>query len=173
LVLSPILSALYIIPALYIFENQLKSLKILIFFLSFVDNSLLVAQNKSLTVSNHFLFYSYQIIFSLLDRFSLKLEHEKTEVFHFLRSTSLFNLSLLDLFPLGSLILQPKNLWRYLDFIFNKKLIFCTYIDFYANKAISTVKCMKLLSNSTHGIIPQQKHLLYRSCVLLIILYGF
>jgi len=32
---------------------------------------------------------------------------------------------------------------------------------------------MKMLSNSNHGINPLQKHLLYRSCILLIALYGF
>jgi len=109
LVLSSILSALYISLVLHIFENCLKSLKISISFLSFVDDSLLVAQNKSLTVSNSFLFYSYQIISSFLNRFSLKLEHGKTEVFHFLRSTSLFNPPPLNLSPLGGPILQLKN----------------------------------------------------------------
>jgi len=59
LALSPILSAFYITLVLHIFENQLKYLKIPIFFLSFVDNGLLVSQNKLLTVSNSFLFCSY------------------------------------------------------------------------------------------------------------------
>jgi len=43
LALFPILSALYISLVLHIFENHLKSLKIPISFLSFVNNSLLVA----------------------------------------------------------------------------------------------------------------------------------
>ena len=34
------------------------------------------------------------------------------------------------------------------------------------------VKSMKLLGNSTCGLAPQQKHLLYRSCVLFIALYS-
>ena len=171
--LSPILSALYISPVLHIFENRLKFLKIPISFLSFMDDGLLVAQNKSLTVPNSFLFCNYQIISSLLDRFDLKLEHRNTGVFHFSRSTGLFNPPPLDLFLLDSPILQLKNLWRYLDFIFDRKLKFHTYIDFYANKAIYIVKCMKLLSNYTHGLISQQKCLLYRSCILSIVLYGF
>ena len=32
---------------------------------------------------------------------------------------------------------------------------------------------MKIIGNSTRGLIPQQKHLLYRSCALSITLYGF
>ena len=51
LALSPILSALYISPVLYIFEKYLKTLKIPIFFLSFVDNGLLITQNKSFSTS--------------------------------------------------------------------------------------------------------------------------
>ena len=110
LALFPILSALYISPILHIFENHLKSLRISISFLSFVNNGLLVAQNKSLTISNSFSFCSYQIISSLLDRFGLKLEHGKTKVFYFSRSTGLFNSSSLDLSSLNSPILQLKNL---------------------------------------------------------------
>ena len=35
------------------------------------------------------------------------------------------------------------------------------------------VKCMKLLGNSSRGINPMQKRLLYRCCALLIAFYGF
>ena len=35
------------------------------------------------------------------------------------------------------------------------------------------VKCMKLLGNSLRGINPIRKHLLYRCCILPIMLYGF
>jgi len=43
LALFPILLALYIVSVFHIFENQLKYLKIPIFFLSFVNNGLLVS----------------------------------------------------------------------------------------------------------------------------------
>jgi len=108
--LSPILSALYIFPILYIFEKHLKTLKIPISFLSFINNRLLITQNKSFSISNSLLFCSYQIVSSLLDRFGLKLEHGKTEVFHFSKSNGLFNPPPLNLYPLDSLILWPKNL---------------------------------------------------------------
>jgi len=104
-VLSSILSTLYISMILYILENHLKILKIPISFLSFVNNSLLVAQKKSLSVSNSLLFYSYQIVSSFLDRFGLKLEHGKIVVFYFSRSSGFFNPPPLNLFPIGSPIL--------------------------------------------------------------------
>ena len=108
----------------------------------------------------------------LLDKFSLIVEHSKTEVFHFNRSHD-FDPPPLDLSSTGGPILVPKNLWKYLEFIFNRKLSFHQYIDYYSNRAISMVKYMKILENSPHGIIPTQKHLLYRCCILPITLYSF
>jgi len=64
-------------------------------------------------------------------------------------------------------------MWKYLGFIIDRKLTFHQHIDFYANKSISTVKCMKIIGNSIQGINSFQKQLLYRSCVLPIALYGF
>ena len=81
--LSPILSALYISPVFHILEKCLKSLKIPVSILLFIDNGLFVAQSKSLTTSNSFLFCSYNIVSLLLKKFSLILEHEKMEVFLF------------------------------------------------------------------------------------------
>ena len=109
----------------------------------------------------------------MLDKFGLVVEHSKTEVFHFSRSQGLFNPSPLNLSPLGGPTLTPKSSWKYLGFIFDRKLIFHQHINFYSNKVLSPVKCMKLLRNSSHSINPLQKHLLCRCCILLIALYGF
>ena len=171
--LFSILSTLYIASILYILENCLKILNIPVSILAFVDDGLLVAQNKSLTISNSLLFCSYQITLSLLERFRLMIEYEKTEVFHFSRSYGVYNSPSLDLSSIRGLILCLKNTWRYLGYIFDKKLFFWQHIDFYANKAISTVKCINILGNSVHSLAPQQKHLLYRSCILPIALYEF
>jgi len=171
--LSPILSSLYLSLFLYILENMLKNLRIPVSILFFVDNGLIIAQNKSFDISNSQLFCSYNVLTKLLDSFSLVIEHSKTEIFHFSRSQGVFNPPSLDLSPIGGLILRPKDLWRYLGFIFDCKLSFHKHIDFYANKTISTVKCMKLLGNSLRGINPLQKQLLYRCCILPIALYRF
>ena len=94
-------------------------------------------------------------------------------MFHFFRVHGTFNPPPLDLSPLDSPILSPKSSWYYLGFIFDRKLSFHSHISFYANKAISTIKCMKILGNSTRGLNSYQKHLLYRCCTMLIILYSF
>ena len=171
--LSPILSTLYLSLLIYIIEKRFKSLNLPISILSFIDDGLFIVQNKSLNISNSNLFCSYNILSKLLDSFGLIIEHSKTEIFHFNRSHGPFNPPPLDLSPLGGPILKPKDSWRYLGFIFDQKLFFHKHIDYYANKALSTVKCMKLLGNSSRGISPVQKHLLYRCCTLPIALYGF
>ena len=143
--LSPVLSTLYLSPFLYILENRFKNLKIPTSILSFVDDGLFIVQNKSFNISNLHLFCSYNILSKLLDSFGLVIEHSKTEIFYFSRSQGIYNPPPLDLSPLGSPILCPKDMWKYLGFIFDQKLSFHKHIDHYANKAISTVKCMKLL----------------------------
>jgi len=155
--LSPILSALYLFLFLHILEKCLKILHLKISILFFVNNGLLILQSKSFHLSNACLFSSYNVASQLLSKFSLLVEHSKTEIFYFSRSHGSFNPPSLDLSSVSGSSLVPKNTWRYLGFIFNRRLSFCRHIDFYANKAISTVKCMKILDNSTRGLNLQQK----------------
>ena len=89
--LSPILSAFYFFPFLYILENCLKDFNILVSIISFVDDGLFISQDKSLICSNSCLFYSYNVMTKLLDKFSLIVKHSKTEVFHFNRLHGLFH----------------------------------------------------------------------------------
>jgi len=172
-VLSLILSALYLSPFIYILENRLKHLKILISIISFVDDGLFISQSNSFDISNSHFFCSYNVLTNLLEKFGLVVEHSKTEIFHFNRSQGTFNPPPLDLSPLGESILRSNNSWKYLGFIFDRKLTFHQHVDFYMNKSISTVKYMKILGNSNCDINPLQKQLLYRMCILPITLYGF
>ena len=107
--LSPILSSLYLSPFIYILEKCLKNLKIPTSIISFVDNGLIITQNNSFVMSNSQLFCSYNVLSKLLDNFGLVIEHSKTEIFHFSRSQGVFNLSPLDLSPIGGLTLRPKD----------------------------------------------------------------
>jgi len=173
LALSPILSALYLSPLFYILEKQLKNLKILISILSFVNDGLFISQHKSISVLNANLFCSYNVISSLLTRFGLVVEHRKTKIFHFSRLYGVFNSPPLNITPLGGRVLLLKPMWWYLGFYFDQKLLFHPYIDFYLNKAISTIKCMKMLGNLSRGLSSIQKRCLYICCVLPITLYRF
>ena len=75
-------------------------------------------------------------------------------MFYFSRSDGVFDPSPLDLTALEGPILCPRNTWRYLGFIFDRKLSFHYHIDYHVNKVISTVKYMKILGNSVCGLIP-------------------
>ena len=172
-VLSPILSALYLSLLLYILEKHLKNLKIPVSIISFVDDGLFISQSKSFHTFNCCLFCSYNVISKLLEKFGLIVEHSKTEVFHFNRSQGIFNPPSLDISPIRGIILWPKNMWKYLGFIFDRKLSFYQHVDFYSNKAMSMVKCIKILGNSNWGINLTQKCLLYKTCILSIALYRF
>jgi len=152
--LSPILLALYLLLFLHIIENLLKNLKILISILSFVNNGLFIFQSKLFQISNTHLFSSYNIMTNLLSKFGLIVKHSKTEVFHFTRLQGFFNPPSLDLSPIGGHILCPKDLWKYLGFTFDRKLSFHQHINFYSNKVISTVKCMKILGSSNCSLNP-------------------
>jgi len=167
----PILSTLYLSPIFYSLEKHLKILKISISIISFVDDGLFISQNKSISHSNANLFCSYNIISFLLSKYELIVKQGKTDVLHFSRFQGKFNFPLLNLSSIGSSFLLPKETWRYLGFIFDCKLTFRSHIDFYMNKAISTIKYMKLLGNSTRGINPLQKRRLYRCYALPIALY--
>ena len=117
--------------------------------ISFVDDGLFISQNKSISHSNANLFCSYNVISSLLLKYSLIIKYGKTDIFHFSRSHGAFNPPPFDLSPIRGPLLLSKETWKYLDFIFNHKLMFRNHINFYSNKAISTIKYMKLLSNSS------------------------
>jgi len=146
--LSSILSVLYLLLFLHILEKQLKNHKIPISFLSFVNDGLLVAQSKFFQLSNFCLFCGYNVASILLSDFGLLVKHSKTKIFHFSRLIGSFNPSFLDLSSVGGPTLCSKETWKYLGFIFNRKLLFHQHINFYSNKSISIVKCMKILRNS-------------------------
>jgi len=172
--LSPILSALYLASIIKTFKKRIKNLnkEIPTDILSFVDDGLLISQEKSYSLSNSFLLCSYNIISKILIDAGLIMEHSKTELFYFTRARHPPNPSI-NLSSVGGSVISPKPIWRYLGFYFNHKLNFNYHTHFYAMKCLSTLSTMKMLGNSSRGLLPIQKRLLYKTCVLPIVLYGF
>jgi len=103
--LLPILSTLYLSPFIYILENCLKNLKIPASIIFFVDNGLFISQSNFFDISNSQLYCSYNVLTNLLEKFSLVIEHSKTENFHFNRFHGSFNPLYLDISLLGGNIL--------------------------------------------------------------------
>ena len=171
--LSPVLSALYLTPIIRLYELDEASRGTTL--LSYVDDGTILVQSKSLDLNNEALKRAYAVVFELFTKFALALEHDKSELFHFDRSHSRHNPSLdLGYAPYtGDHPLTPKTYWRYLGFYFDRKLTFREHVRYYSTKALSTVKAMGMLGNSSRGLLPQQKRLLYRSCVVPIATYGY
>ena len=172
--LSPILSAIYLAPIIKTFKKRIKNLKekINTDILLFMDDGLLISQEKSYELSFAFLLSSYNMISKIFLDAGLVMEHSKSEVFHFTRAHNPPNPSI-DLTLVGGPLLQPKPIWRYLGFFFDRKLNFHHHVHHYATKCLSTLNAMKMLGNSSRGLLPSQKRLLYRTCIVLIATYGF
>jgi len=113
------------------------------------------------------------VIISSFCFYSISLNSSLNKIFHFSKSYRTFNFPPLDLGLFEGPILCPKDTWRYLGFIFNKKLSFQQHINFCSNKILSIVKCIKMLGNSVKDLLPHQKHLLYKMYILSIVLYEF
>ncbi|CAA7264635.1 unnamed protein product [Cyclocybe aegerita] len=171
--LSPVISGLFIAPVMKLFYIKAALLNMML--LSFVDDGTILAQSKQLDDNNVGLRKAYKIIYLLFVAFALVLEHDKTELFHFSRRRDAYN-PLLDLGyapHTGATPLKPKTYWRYLGFYFDRGLTFHEHVRYYATKAFTTVQAMRMLGNSTRGLSPKQRRLLYRSCVVPIATYGY
>ncbi|CAA7263208.1 unnamed protein product [Cyclocybe aegerita] len=171
--LSPVISGLFIALVMKLFCIKAALLNMTL--LSFVDNGTILAQSKQLNDNNVGWRKAYKIIYLLFVAFTLVLEHDKTELFHFSHGHDTYN-PLLDLgyAPYtGAMPLKPKIYWQYLGFYFDRRLTFHEHVCYYATKAFTTVQVMRMLGNSTRGLSPRQRHLLYRSCVVPIATYRY
>jgi len=91
------------------FKKRIKNLKekIPIDILSFVDDRLLISQEKSHNLSLSFLLCSYNIMSKIFLDAGLVMKHSKSEVFHFMRSYHSPN-STINLSSVSSPILTSK-----------------------------------------------------------------
>jgi len=88
------------------------------FILLFVDNGLFISQGKTYSKTLPELYNSYRVVTDLMVIFSLVMEYNKSEIFHFSRAHNNSNPEL-NLSAIGASILKPKTYWRYLGFYFD------------------------------------------------------
>ncbi|RXW12052.1 hypothetical protein EST38_g13802 [Candolleomyces aberdarensis] len=161
--LSPVLSALVIAPVMKIFK--LRSVGLACTLISYVDDGDIIVQSPEIDTNCVMLRHAYGIVFDLFTGSGLAFEHDKTELFHFTRARTGFDRSLdLGYAPYtGDNPLKPKTFWRYLGFYFDRKLTFKEHARYYTTKALTTVMEMRMLGNSTRGLSPRNKRILYRA----------
>ena len=171
--LSPVLSSLYMSPAMWAFgkEPTVSDCSLV----TYVDDGTVITQGKTFQENNIALGVAYRFIIGFLTRLGLAVEHDKTEIFHFSWAKNASNPPIdLGIAPFtGNTPLEPKKYWRYLGFFFDCKLMFVEHVCIYSFKSYSACKAMLMLGNSTRGLSPHLKCLLYISCVLLVITYGY
>ena len=170
--LSLILFALYIAPFICIFEHKAQTLNLDTCIFSFVDDGLLISQEKMYNKTLLELYNSYRIVTDLMVIFGLVIEHNKFENLHFSRVYNDSNPEL-DLSAIGAPTLKSKTYWRYLGFYFDRCLFFKEYVWYYSTKALSMVKVMGMLGNLSRGFLLLQKYLFYHSCIVPIATYSF
>jgi hypothetical protein len=171
--LSPILSMLYLTLITRLFHASNIGQRVGL--MSYVNNGTIITQSARVEDNLTPLKEAYGWLFRAFTALGLVLEHDKSEAFHFFHTRS-FEGPAVDLgyAPfMGKTPLCSKAIWRYLGFFFDRKLQFKEHAQFYTTRAFTTVHSMGMLGNSVRGLTPPQKHLLYRTCVVSVMTYGF
>jgi hypothetical protein len=174
--LSPILSALAIVPSLTAISQLLpvSNAHLWISLLVYVDDGTLTVSSNSLTYNALQIQSLYPYINQAFTHAGIFLEPDKLETMHFPRPRYQGPLPTLHIQADGrEYFIEPKDTWRYLGFFFDPQLSFKKHVNYYSTQALSTVRSYPLLGNSNRGLTPQHKRLLYLSCILPIMTYGF
>ncbi|KAF8667844.1 hypothetical protein AX14_006282 [Amanita brunnescens Koide BX004] len=177
--LSPILSALYLSVAIrWVFLETMPPATTRCLF--FVDDGIIITASPSLQMNIAVLHLYLLLLLQALVDISLQVETSKTELMHFFA----FELSaarrlaivqqphLTFTWKQVNYDISPASCWHYLGFFITPTLNFSYHIQFYTNKAFSTIRACAMLGNLVRGIGPQQRTHAYQACVLSVLTYG-
>ena len=182
--LSPVLTNIYISPALHVvcpIASDSPPRAPLTFY---VDDGLIVGTAATTLDVHNRLRDTYHLCSTQLTRLGLVIEDVKTEYSHFppprprVRSPDHPRLVWWNEFQAAAPLvvdnraITPSDVWRYLGVFFDPGLTFVPHIKRYAQSAMNTVRAMLCLGNSERGLSPRQKRRLYISCVLPVMTYG-
>ncbi|KAF8639255.1 hypothetical protein AX14_010109 [Amanita brunnescens Koide BX004] len=177
--LSPILSALYISVAIRkVFPETMPPATTRCLF--YVDDGVIITASPSLQMNIAILCIYLLLLLQALSDIGLQVEASKTELIHFFafeltaaRRLAINHQPSLD-FTWRSINynIRPSHLWRYLGFFFTPTLDFSYHVQFYTNKAFSTIRACSMLGSSVRGIGPRQRAHAYQACVLSVLMYG-
>ncbi|KAF8673505.1 hypothetical protein AX14_005365 [Amanita brunnescens Koide BX004] len=159
--LSPILSALYISVAIRrVFPETMPPSTTRCLF--FVDDGVIITASPSLQTNIAILRLYLLLLLQALGDIGLQVEASKTELMHFYAFELTASRRL-------AIVQQP-----HLTFTWKQAptLDFSYHVQFYTNKAFSTIRACSMLGNSVHGIGPRQRAHAYQACVLSVLTYG-
>ena len=178
--LSPILSALYLSVAIRkVFPETMPPSTTRCLF--FVDDGVIITASPSLQTNVAILRVYLLLLLQALSEIGLQIEASKTELIHFFafelsaarRLVAVEHQPHLDFtWRTVRYDIPPSARWRYLGFYFTPTLDFSFHVQFYTNKAFSTIRACAMLGNSVRGIGPRQRAHAYQACVLSVLTYG-
>ena len=170
--LSPILTNIYLSPALHVL-CPVSAPPGQAYIKFYVDDGLWTATTPSIQTNCDILAAKHHETKTILARLGLVIEHEKSELMHFactrLARTQDMQLPL-SLSP--NEVIRPTTVWRYLGFRLDPKLTFRAHVAYFAERATTTISAMLMLGNSARGLSPLQRRTLYISCILPLLTYG-
>ena len=149
--------------------------------LFFVDDGVLYTASPSLTRNVQLLSTTLIQLLTVLNSIGLQIEPSKTELIHFFAfqlSSSARSLARTHQPPLTfrwnnrDFTIKPAEVWHYLGFFFTPSLDWPFHVQYYTNKAFSSVRACAMLGNSVRSIGPKQRSLAYQGCILPILTYG-
>ena len=159
--LSPILSALYISVAIRrVFPETMPPATTKCLF--FVDDGALITASPSLQTNVDVLRLYLLLLLQALSDLGLQVETSKTELIHFFafELTAARRLAISQqphltfTWQMKTFDIPPSPLLRYLGFYFTPTLDFSHHVQFYTNKAFSTIRACNMLGNSIRSIGP-------------------
>lgn len=170
--LSPILTNLYISPALHILF-PVSTIQSDAFLQFYVDDGLWTVTTPSIALNCDILRARFQDTTATLARLGLLAEPDKNELMHFVPTRMAAEQDAntpLRIDP--NTVIRPSAVWRYLGIRFDSKLTFRAHVSYFAERAATTVNAMLMLGNSVRGLSPMQRRTLFISCVLPLLTYG-
>ncbi|KAF8674803.1 hypothetical protein AX14_005230 [Amanita brunnescens Koide BX004] len=177
--LSPILSALYLSTAIKrVFPETMPPATTRCLF--FVDDGALITASPSLQTNIDVLRLYLLLLLQALSDIGLQIEVSKTELMHFfafeLSASRRLSVSqqphLSFTWRMTHYDIAPSERWRYLGFYFTPSLDFSFHVQFYTNKAFSTIRACNMLGSSVRGVGSRQRAHAYQACVLSVLTYG-
>lgn len=175
--LSPILSALVLVSALYAIGSKLPANTKDSRFseIIFIDDMSLTVSTASFSANNLLLRFLLPIVVIEFVRVGFTIGLDKLKLTQFPSKSYSGTSPLLVVSWDGKDYLVPlkSDAWRYLGFFLDPHLTFHYHVDFYTTKVLSTVKSYLGLGNSSCGLTSIMKHCLYLLCILPLMTYGY
>lgn len=145
--------------------------------LFFADDGTILVASKSLKDNIALLRPLFIKIAKELLKIGVIIEFDKTDLIHFFRKHKvdlpLPSLDIVDPFSNTLHSLVPKDTIRLLGFFLDRRLSFHNHIRFYTHSSHSFLNCISSTGSSMHGLDNANRRLLYLSCVIPLLTYGF